>query len=56
MIEKQNAKVEPKFRFADDFLDLKTLNTNVIIAQLEENIKLREMSIEHQLKKKFMRV
>lgn len=52
MLEKQKLKLEPKFKLAEDFLDLKTLNTNIIIEQLEENIKLREMPIELQLKRR----
>lgn len=52
MLEKQKLKLEPKFKLAEDFLDLKTLNTNVIIEQLEENIKLREMPIELRLTKR----
>ncbi|GEM_PF-4794138 len=45
-------KLEPKFRLAEEFLDLKTINTNVIIEQLEQNIKARELSFEFHLKRK----
>lgn len=52
MIEKQKSKLEPKFKLAENFIDLKTSHTNVIIEQLEQNIQVREMSIEQQLKNK----
>lgn len=50
-IQKKEIKVQPEFKLADEFLDLKTLNTNVVVQHLEEQMKLREMPIEKHLKK-----
>ncbi len=48
-------KLKPELKIADEFLDLKTLDTNVILNHLEEQIKLREMSIEKRLKREFVK-
>ncbi len=50
-IEKKENKIQPEFKLADEFLDLKTLDTNVVVKHLEEQIKMREMPIEKHLKK-----
>lgn len=56
MLEKQQKpKTLPQLKIANDFLDLKTVKTNVIVEHLEEAIKLREMPLEHHIKKKFLR-
>lgn len=39
-------KLKLQFKLADKFLDLKTVDTNMVIAHLEEQIKLRETPIE----------
>jgi len=52
-IKREEQKVKPLMKLEDDFLDLRNLDTNIIIKQIEENIKLRGMSISDQLKKKF---
>ncbi len=44
-------KIRPELKIADDFLDLRTADTNVIIQQLEENMKLREMPLEKQIQR-----
>ncbi|MEM2916409.1 MAG: hypothetical protein QXT19_03585 [Candidatus Woesearchaeota archaeon] len=46
---KQKPKVKPLLKLADDFLDLRTADTNLIIQQLEENMKIRNMPLEQQL-------
>ncbi|MBI4145753.1 hypothetical protein HY489_00260 [Candidatus Woesearchaeota archaeon] len=45
-------KMKPEFKVADKYLDLKTLDTNVVLEHLDEQIKLREMSVEARFKKK----
>lgn len=55
MLKKQETKLQPQFRLAEEFLDLKTMNTGIIVEQLEQNIKARELTLEQQLKKKLMR-
>ena len=55
MIEKQKMKIEPKFKLAEEFIDLKTLNTNIIMEHLEESIKARELPLERQIKKQILR-
>ena len=54
-IKREEPKVKPLLNLQEDFLDLRTSNTNIIIAQLEENIKLREMPIDQQAKLKILR-
>jgi len=49
-IKREEQKVKPLMKLGDDFLDLRTLDTNIVINQIEENIKLRGMSIVDQLK------
>ena len=53
-IKKEEPKVKPEMKLDKDFLDLRTLDTNIIIKHLEENVKLREMPIEKRLKKKLL--
>ena len=43
------SKIKPERKLTDDFLDMRGLDTNVVIEQIEENMKLREMSIEKHL-------
>ena len=47
------AEFEMKVIREDEILDLRTMGTNVIIKQLEANIKMRDMPIEKKLRKKF---
>lgn len=42
--------LKPELKIADKFLDLKTLDTNIILDHLDEQIKLREMPIEQRKK------
>ncbi len=49
-MEQRKQKLKPEFKIADDFLDLRTADTNVVIQQLEENIRLRELPLEKQIK------
>lgn len=51
-MDKLKMKLAPQFRLAEEFLNLKTINTNVIIEQLEQNIAARELSLESFLKRK----
>ncbi len=39
-------KLKPDLKLADKFLDLKTVDTNIVLDHLDEQIKLREMPIE----------
>ena len=49
-MELPKSKIKPTFKLANDFFDVKEIN-NVLIEQIEENIKIREMSIEKQLRR-----
>lgn len=51
MIAKEKSQLKIDLKLADEFLTLKTLDTNVIVQKLENSIKLREMPIEKHLKK-----
>lgn len=55
-MEQIKQKIKPKFKIADDFLDLRTLDTNVIINQLEEKMKIREMPVDKQISMKLKKV
>jgi hypothetical protein len=44
-------KVEPQFKLADDILALKELDTNIVVSQLEENMRIRELPLEKQLRR-----
>ncbi len=55
-IKKEEIKVKPKTQLSEEFLDLRTMESNVIIQELEENIKLRTLPIEKHLKKNLRRL
>ena len=55
-IKREEPKIKPEMKLDKDFLDLRTLDTNIIIKHLEETIKLREMPIEKRLKKKLLQI
>lgn len=44
-------RAKPELKIADNFLDLRTQETNVIVQHLEEQIKLRELPLEKQIQK-----
>lgn len=50
-MKKHEPRVKPTFKLADDFLDMRQLDSSVIIEQLEENIRRREMPLVQQLRK-----
>jgi hypothetical protein len=47
-------KIKPSLKLADDFLDLRAADTNMVIQQLEENMKLRELPLEQQIMRRGM--
>jgi len=51
----QRKQLKPELKIADKFLDLKTLDTNIILDHLDEQIKLREMPVEKRLKKDLLK-
>jgi len=51
-MEQRKQKLKPEFKIADNFLDLRTEETNVVIQQIEENIRIREMPLEKRIKMK----
>ncbi len=55
MIKKKETKIKFDLKLADDFLGLKTLDTNVIVEKLENNMKLREMKIEKRIEKEMLK-
>ncbi|MEM3154085.1 MAG: hypothetical protein QW165_00775 [Candidatus Woesearchaeota archaeon] len=42
--------IKPDLKLADKFLDLKAVDTNIILDHLDEQIKLRELPIEQRKK------
>ncbi len=44
-------KIKPELKIADRMLDLKTLDTNIILNHLDDQIKLRELPINARVKK-----
>ena len=55
-VKKEEMKIKPQMQLAEKFLDLRTMKNNVVIKELEENIKLRELPIEKHLKKNLRRL
>jgi hypothetical protein len=55
-IQKETSKIKPSFKLSEDFLDLKTFDTNVIIKKLEDTMKLREMKIEKRIEREFKKI
>jgi hypothetical protein len=51
MIAQEKSKIKIDLKLADDFLLLKTMDTNAVVQKLEDNMKLREMPIEKHIKK-----
>jgi len=49
-------KLKPKFVIADKFLDLKTMDPSMLIEHLEEQIQVREMSVQERVQKMLKRV
>ena len=51
----KESKLKPKFKIADNFIDSDSINSQIIIEHIEQQIELREMPIEehaaHWLKK-----
>lgn len=45
-MKQQERKIKPQFKIADEYLDLRTVDTNVIVDFLEEQIRLREAPLE----------
>ncbi len=50
-----NNKLKPELKIADKFLDLKTLDTNIILNHLDDQIKMREVPVEKRLKKDLLK-
>lgn len=50
-INKEELKVKPLLRMSDEFLDLKTLGSSVIVKHLEESMKFRELPVEKRFKR-----
>lgn len=48
-------QLKPDLKLADKFLDLKTLDTNIILNHLDGQIKVREMPIEKRLKRDMLK-
>lgn len=53
-LQRETSKLAPTFKLADN-LDLRTLDTNVVLQHLDEQIRLREMPVEAHLKKALKR-
>lgn len=51
----EKSKLRPQFKLADEYLDLRTMDTNIIVDYLEEQIKLREAAVEKKLKERLIR-
>jgi len=50
-IKREEPKVKPQLKMSEEFLNLKTLSSSVIVQHLEESIKLRELPVEKRLKR-----
>lgn len=54
-MQMKTTKIKKDFKVAEDFLDLRTANTNVLVEQMEEMIRARELPVEKQLKMKLIK-
>lgn len=50
-VKREESKIKPDIKLMDTPFDLRTLDTNVIVDFLEDQIKLREDKIEEHVKK-----
>ncbi|MBW2985884.1 hypothetical protein KY333_00790 [Candidatus Woesearchaeota archaeon] len=50
-IKKETPKIKLDIKMSEEFLDLRTTQENSIVKKLEENIKLRELSVEKRFKR-----
>ena len=51
-IKKQEPKIKPEFKMLDNPIDLRIMDTNVIVDYLEDQIKLRDQRVEDHLRSK----
>lgn len=49
MIKKEESKIKMDFKVADDFLDLRSMETNIIVKKLESAMKLRELNLKKHI-------
>jgi len=50
-VKREESKIKPDIKLLDTPFDLRTLDTNVIVDFLEDQIKLREDKVEEHVKK-----
>ena len=50
-VKREESKIKPDIKLMDTPFDLRTLDTNVIVDFLEDQVKLREDKIEEHVKK-----
>ena len=50
-VKREESKIKPDIKLLDTPFDLRTLDTNVIVDFLEDQIKLREDTVEEHVKK-----
>ncbi len=55
-IKREEPKVKPQLKMSEEFLNLKTLSSSVIVQHLEESIKLRELPVEKKLKRELEKI
>lgn len=51
-LKREEPKVKPEFKMLDDPIDLRTMDTNIIVDYLEDQIKLRDQKVEEHLRSK----
>lgn len=54
-ISPEKTRLKPELKLADEAFDLRNLDTNIIIEQLEHNMVLRETPIPKQVQQKLKR-
>lgn len=55
-IKREEPKVKPQLKLSEEFLDLKTMETNLIVQHLEESMKLRELPVEKRFKRELEKI
>ena len=55
-LNRVNPKVQPLMKLSTDQVDLRTLDTNIVVQHLDELIKAREQPLEQHVKKAFRKL
>ncbi|MEM4271897.1 MAG: hypothetical protein QXD13_02320 [Candidatus Pacearchaeota archaeon] len=55
-VKREEQKVKPQLKLSEEFLDLRTMDNNIIVKHLEENMRIRELPIEKRFKREMEKI